>query len=217
MGCTTQHGKEFPPRRVLRQTLLLVCRILHVSITPVLLLSPGTRYKSKMVQISIALRSRIQFLFLVTVLVHGDPRLRVSFSLLLYLLACCTSNQYTNRPVYAYWSFPEPAGTKCMKEAPVTLVGGLVKIAVDILITTLPIPLIMHMKMQKKQRYMVSLLLGLGYIVCIAGAVRTYFTWKSAYATNDPIWYEYPAFIAAALENNLAIVRRRFFSSLIPS
>lgn len=91
------------------------------------------------------------------------------------------------------------------------MVGGLVKIVVDLLITTLPIPLIMRMNMQKKQRYMVSLLLALGYIVCIAGAVRAYYTWKSFYDTNDPIWYQYPAFIAAALENNLAIVCRLLF------
>ncbi|KAE9969593.1 hypothetical protein BLS_005312 [Venturia inaequalis] len=109
-------------------------------------------------------------------------------------------------PLYAYWSFPEPAGAVCINEGPITMVGGLVKIGVDILITTLPIPLIMRMKMQKKQRYMVCLLLGLGYIVCIAGVVRAYYTWKSFYGTNDPVWDQYPAFIAAALENNIAII-----------
>ncbi|TID19487.1 hypothetical protein E6O75_ATG06825 [Venturia nashicola] len=109
-------------------------------------------------------------------------------------------------PVYAYWSFPEPAGSRCMREGPATMVGGLVKIVVDLLIASLPIPLVMRMDMQKKQRYMVTLLLGLGYIVCVAGAVRAYYTWKSFYNTNDASWDQYPAFVAAALENNLAII-----------
>jgi hypothetical protein len=93
-----------------------------------------------------------------------------------------------------------------MNDGPVTMTGGLVKIVVDLLITTLPIPLILRMNMQKRQRFLVIVLLGLGYIVTAAGAVRVYFTWKAFYDTNDQVWYQYPAFIAAALENNLAIV-----------
>jgi hypothetical protein len=118
------------------------------------------------------------------------------------------ADKHLIRPIYAYWTFPEPAGSKCMLEGPVTMVGGLVKIVVDLLITTLPIPLILRMNMGRRQRYLVVLLLGLGYIVTAAGAVRAYFTWKAFYDTNDQTWYEYPAFVAAALENNLAIVCR---------
>lgn len=166
-----------------------------------------------MVSDSIALLCHVQPSRLATTRVHGDLHLCVSLPQCLNLLASRSSNGNTNRPTYAYWSFPEPAGSRCLNEGPVTIVGGLVKIAVDILITTLPIPLIMRMNMQKKQRYMVSILLGLGYIVCIAGAVRAYYTWKAFYNTNDTMWYEYPAFIASGLENNLAIVSLWFLSS----
>lgn len=86
------------------------------------------------------------------------------------------------------------------------MAGGIVKICVDLLITTLPVPLVLRMNMAKRQRYLVVLLLGLGYIVTAAGGVRAYFTWKAFYNTNDPIWFEYLAFIASTLENNLAIV-----------
>jgi hypothetical protein len=88
----------------------------------------------------------------------------------------------------------------------VTIVGGIVKIVVDLLITTLPIPLILRMNMPRRQRYLVALLLALGYIVTAAGAIRTYFTWKAFYDTNDATWCQYAAFIAAAIENNVAVV-----------
>jgi hypothetical protein len=140
-------------------------------------------------------------------------------SLLLLSLHSCTkvhanisANKQLNRPIHAYWSFPEPPGSRCLHEAPVTMAGGYVKIFVDLLITTLPIPLIMRMNMQRRQRYLVVMLLSLGYIVAIAGAIRTYYTWKALYGTNDPTWYQYPAFIASAIENNLAIVRWNFFT-----
>jgi hypothetical protein len=136
--------------------------------------------------------------------------LRTTYSIDIYRI---NADKHLNRPIYAYWSFPEPTGTRCLNDAGVTMAGGMVKIAVDLLITTLPIPLILRMNMQKQQRYLVVMLLGLGYLATAAGAVRAYFTWKAFYDTNDQTWYQYPAFIAAALENNIAIVCRIVLSS----
>lgn len=206
MGYTSGYGNDFLPSRLLRQALLLVRWIFYHPIAFDLLPSPDPGNWGGVVQDSIAFFNRVQRPRLLGSCLHRDFDLRVSFPQLLNLPASRISDRDTDRPLYAYWSFPEPAGAVCINEGPITMVGGLVKIGVDILITTLPIPLIMRMKMQKKQRYMVCLLLGLGYIVCIAGVVRAYYTWKSFYGTNDPVWDQYPAFIAAALENNIAIV-----------
>ena len=87
------------------------------------------------------------------------------------------------------------------------MVGGALKVLIDLLVTTLPIPLVLKMQMERRQRYLVAFLLGLGYLVTAAGAVRVYYTWKAFYDTNDPTWFQYPAFIAASLENNIAVVR----------
>jgi hypothetical protein len=113
----------------------------------------------------------------------------------------------SHSPVQAFWEYPEQPGARCVNEGPVTLAGGLVKILVDLLITTLPIPLVLRMNMQRRQRYGVAFLLGLGYIVTTAGAVRSYYTWKTFYGTEDRTWFQYPAFLAAVVENDVAVVR----------
>ncbi|KAF2431911.1 hypothetical protein EJ08DRAFT_696058 [Tothia fuscella] len=109
-------------------------------------------------------------------------------------------------PVKDYWTFPEPPGAKCLEEGPVTLASGCLKTFADLLITTLPIPLILRMNMQKRQRYGVAALLALGYIASIAGIVRTYFTYRTFYQTYDVTWWEYPGFLCAALENDLGVI-----------
>jgi len=87
------------------------------------------------------------------------------------------------------------------------MAGNVVKTIVDLLITTLPLPLVLRTNMQRRQRYGVAVLFGLGYIVTGAGIVRTYFTWKVFNnKQGDQTWEEYPAFLGATVENNLAII-----------
>jgi hypothetical protein len=85
------------------------------------------------------------------------------------------------------------------------MAGGIVKVFADLLITTIPIPLILNLKMQKRQKYGIIVLLALGYLVTAAGAVRVYFTWRVFRAT-DHTWYQSRAFIASAIENDIAII-----------
>jgi hypothetical protein len=64
------------------------------------------------------------------------------------------------------------------------------------------------MKLDRWSKYGTVVLLGLGYIVTAAGGVRTYYTWKLYYDSNyDYTWMQYPAFLASAVENDLAVVR----------
>ncbi|KAF2399187.1 hypothetical protein EJ06DRAFT_75270 [Trichodelitschia bisporula] len=109
-------------------------------------------------------------------------------------------------PVHAAWTFPPPADAKCMNEGPVTMAGGAVKTTVDFMVTTLPIPLVLRMKMAPSQRYAVAGLLALGYAVTAAGAIRTYYAWKVFYSTYDATWWQTPAFLACTIENDVAII-----------
>lgn len=90
------------------------------------------------------------------------------------------------------------------------MVGGSFKTFVDLLVTTLPIPLILRMNMTRAQRYGLVFLLGLGYVVTAAGALRTYYSWRVYYGDSyDYTWEQFPAFVASAVENNLAVVSVR--------
>lgn len=85
--------------------------------------------------------------------------------------------------------------------------GGVINCASDLLTTVLPIPIVMRLQMPLRQRIGVCVLLCLGFIVTIAGVVRTYFIWKSLMGSYDETWYSYPLWIAAAVEIDLAVVR----------
>jgi hypothetical protein len=111
-----------------------------------------------------------------------------------------------NRPVRAYWIFPPLVNGKCLDEGKVMLGGGVVNSASDLLTTVLPIPIVMRLQMPLKQRIGVCILLCLGMIVTIAGAIRTYFSWKSLIASYDETWFAYPLWIAAAVELDLGLV-----------
>jgi hypothetical protein len=74
------------------------------------------------------------------------------------------------------------------------------------MITSLPIPLILRLKISSVQKYGVAIVLALGYVVCVAGALRTYYTYIIFWRTTDIVWYQYPAFLASTVENDLGIV-----------
>lgn len=59
-----------------------------------------------------------------------------------------------------------------MNEGKLTLACGIINCFLDLLITTLPIPMVLMLKMRLRQRIGVVILLSLGFVVTIAGIVR---------------------------------------------
>jgi hypothetical protein len=57
-----------------------------------------------------------------------------------------------------------------------------------------------------RQRIAVGLLFSLGFIVTIAGIVRTWYIYKSLIAEYDQTWFAYPLWIAAAVEIDLGVI-----------
>jgi hypothetical protein len=60
--------------------------------------------------------------------------------------------------------------------------------------------------MPKRQRIAVVLLLSAGFIVVIAGIVRTWFIYRSLVVEYDLTWYSFSLWIAAAVEIDLGVV-----------
>jgi len=63
-----------------------------------------------------------------------------------------------------------------------------------------------QLQMPRRQRIAVVVLFSLGFVVTIAGIVRTWFIYKSLIAEYDITWYAYPLWIAAAVEIDLGVV-----------
>jgi hypothetical protein len=106
----------------------------------------------------------------------------------------------------AFWTFPPPTNAHCVDPKFVVFGSGVIKVFVDVMITTLPIPLILRLQLSRPQKRAVVVLLGLGYIVTAAGAIRTYYAYFILWRTYDESWYNYYGFLAATVENDLAIV-----------
>jgi hypothetical protein len=67
----------------------------------------------------------------------------------------------------------------------------------------------MGLQMPQRDKYAVVVLLCLGYMATIAGAVRTFYTWKAFIdpeGKRDLTWYEYNGFIASSLELQIQVV-----------
>ena len=60
--------------------------------------------------------------------------------------------------------------------------------------------------MPRRQRVAVNFLFSLGFIVTIAGIVRTWYIYKSLVREYDQTWYAYPLWIAAAIEIDLGVI-----------
>ncbi|KAF2415737.1 hypothetical protein EJ08DRAFT_739708 [Tothia fuscella] len=109
-------------------------------------------------------------------------------------------------PIRAFWTYPPEEGSHCVNDAVITFGGGTVKLIQDFWLTTLPIPLILRLQMSRERKYSICCLLGVGYLVTIAGIVRTYYVWMIFWRTSDVTWYEYPAIMASVVENNLSVI-----------
>jgi hypothetical protein len=123
-----------------------------------------------------------------------------------YSLPAQIAHISTYRPVESFWTWPPPANLKCLSPKVVVFASGVIKVFIDIMITSLPIPLILRLNMSPPRKRAVIVLLGLGYIVTAAGAIRTYYAYYIVWRTYDETWYNYYGFVAATIENDLAIV-----------
>ncbi|TKX25240.1 hypothetical protein C1H76_2473 [Elsinoe australis] len=109
-------------------------------------------------------------------------------------------------PVKAYWTWPPIPTQKCIDEGLVTLIAGVINSVTDLLVTLLPVPLIMRLRLPVKQRLGVLVLLCLGIVVTAAGVIRTYYIWKSLIGSWDITWYAFHLWIAACVEIDLAVL-----------
>lgn len=67
----------------------------------------------------------------------------------------------------------------------------------------------LKLRLPLRQRIVCALLFGAGFVVCIAGGVRIYFTYQLN-TTYDKTWLAYPTWIAGTIELYLGIVSTVF-------
>jgi hypothetical protein len=110
------------------------------------------------------------------------------------------------KPIRAFWTFPPIADQECIDEGKLTLTCGLVNTIADVLVVILPIPLIAGLRLPLRRRIGAIILVSLGFVVCITGALRAYYTWYSLIHTYDETWNGFGIYVTATIEIDLGVV-----------
>ncbi|KAH7126850.1 hypothetical protein B0J11DRAFT_287720 [Dendryphion nanum] len=132
--------------------------------------------------------------------IHANTAFTVAIFIAFVFLAVflCT-------PVKNYWMFGSPPNT-CLDEGIATMFAGVTNCIADLACTVVPIPLVARLEMPFRQRVAIIFLFSLGFIVTIAGIVRTWFVYKALILEYDTTWYSYPLWIAAAVEIDIGVI-----------
>ena len=110
------------------------------------------------------------------------------------------------RPLSNYWTLSyQPQ--HCLSETNILLSGGILNTMTDLLLVILPIPIVWGLKLPTRQQVIVVMLFGAGFLVTIAGIVRSIYTYKLT-TTFDKTWNGYPVWLASSVELYVGIVCR---------
>jgi hypothetical protein len=115
-------------------------------------------------------------------------------------------------PIRAFWIWPQMPNSRCWDDGLLTVCCGVANTFADLLVTIIPIPLIARLELPRRRRIGAIVLVGTGFIVCIAGAVRAFYTWQSLINSYDQTWESYGMFMSATVEIDLGVVSPSFFA-----
>ena len=102
---------------------------------------------------------------------------------------------------------------KCVPESGTILVSGITNTVTDLVVVLLPLPLVRKSLLPKKQHAMLVLLFGAGGVVMIAGAFRTYYTYRYT-VEDDHTWKGHPAWLTCLIELYVGVVSTSSASEL---
>lgn len=110
------------------------------------------------------------------------------------------------RPIKAMWAFPPIWNGRCLDVSTAMLSGACLNTISEFIVASLPIAVVFHLRMTKRQRWIVISMLSLGFFVTIVGAARTYFLWR-AIVSYDQAWWAMPHWVCSEVEIDTALVR----------
>lgn len=124
-------------------------------------------------------------------------------------------------PISAWWTLSFTP-QHCINEKIHLLVQGILNIIADFLVVLIPIPVVMKLNLPIRQRIIVSMLFGAGFVVCLAGVVRTVYMYRVTDGYYDVTWDAFPVWLSTAVELYIGIVctsippTKPFFARYLP-
>jgi len=115
----------------------------------------------------------------------------------------------TNRPISAYWTL-SLVPQQCINQRIHLVIQGTINILNDFCVVLIPIPTVLRLRLPLRQRIIVALLFGAGFVVCFAGIARTYYMYRVTDGYRDVTWDAYPVWLSTAVELYVGIVCTSF-------
>lgn len=109
------------------------------------------------------------------------------------------------RPISAYWTLsflPQ----RCIDQRIHLVIQGTLNILYDFCVVLIPIPIVLRLNLPLRQRIIVALLFGAGFVICFAGIARTYYMYRVTDGYRDVTWDAYPVWLSTAVELYVGIV-----------
>lgn len=117
------------------------------------------------------------------------------------------------RPVSDYWKLSMEPQPNCFNQPANLLAAGIVNTLTDFVVVLIPIPIVLKLKLPFRQQIVMVMLFGTGFLVCIAGALRTYYMYEVS-TTYDQTWVGFKVWVSGAAEFYLAIVSFPIYTRL---
>ncbi|KAM0182246.1 hypothetical protein ACHAPF_001135 [Botrytis cinerea] len=125
------------------------------------------------------------------------------------------------RPPSHYWLITFAPQPECINETVHVTVAGVINTVTDFIVVVFPIPKMLQLQMSRRQRIIIIVLFGAGFLVCVAGAVRSYYTYVEL-VSPDITWNTYYVWISGTVELYVGIIgasipaTKPFFTRYIP-
>ncbi|PWY96661.1 integral membrane protein [Aspergillus sclerotioniger CBS 115572] len=114
------------------------------------------------------------------------------------------------RPWSAYWMQIDPTyaltqNYHCYDEPAHLIAATAISLTQDIISTTLPAVLCWRLQMSIKQKLLLNVVFGLGYLAAVVAGIRIYFVYRMFYESYDASWEVWYCWILAMMEINIAV------------
>jgi hypothetical protein len=120
---------------------------------------------------------------------------------------------FSCRPTNAFWS--SDLHPKCFDVGRYLFSITVFNTCLELVCALLPMPVLWSIKMDRRQKWTVFVLLGLGIATTAVACVRCYFVYKAVVSNYDIVWWSEPHFITSEVENSVALVASSFRSYII--
>ncbi|KAI1844564.1 hypothetical protein JX265_001549 [Neoarthrinium moseri] len=124
-------------------------------------------------------------------------------------------------PVWDYWTL-STGPQNCIDEAAHLLSAGIINTVTDFIVVLLPIKTVAGLQLPRKQYIILIVLFCAGFVACVAGVVRTYYTWMLT-IDYDRTWEGWTVWISSLIELDVGILCasvpsiKQFFTLYLPS